>query len=102
MNHSIEQAAENIAADVAAVGRIPVIPLILEIIARSAHMGFAAVARVTPERWVACAVHDDIKFGLLPGGELRVETTLCHEIRQSGQPVTIDHVSQDELYYNHR
>jgi hypothetical protein len=36
-------------------------------------MGFAAVARVTEDRWVACAVKDDIAFGLKPGGELDLE-----------------------------
>jgi hypothetical protein len=40
-------------------------------------------------------VKDDIQFGLKPGGELKVETTICHEIRQSGTPVIIDHVAQD-------
>jgi hypothetical protein len=38
-------------------------------------MGFAAVARVTEDRWVACSVLDEIDFGLKPGDELRVETT---------------------------
>ncbi len=56
-------------------------------------MGFAAVACVTEDRWVCCAVRDDIQFGLVPGGELQVETTICHEIRQSHKAVAIDHVA---------
>lgn len=28
-------------------------------------------------------------------GELDVETTICHELRQSGTEVVIDHVSED-------
>ena len=64
-------------------------------------MGFAAVAPVTEERWIACAVKDDIQFGLKPGGELKVETTICHEIRQSGTPVIIDHVAQDQAFCGH-
>ena len=44
---------------------------------------------------------DDIDFGLVPGGELKVETTICHEIRQSGEPMVIDHVAQDAAYCGH-
>jgi hypothetical protein len=61
-------------------------------------MRFAAVARVTEERWIACRLRDDIAFGLKPGGELKVETTICHEIRQSGQAVVIDNVAEDSAY----
>jgi signal transduction histidine kinase len=64
-------------------------------------MGFAAVARVTEDRWVACAVRDNIQFGLPVGGELEVATTICHEIRASGQPVVIDHVSKDQVFSGH-
>jgi signal transduction histidine kinase len=88
-------------ADIEAIGSIEAIPSILEVICRSTGMGFAAVARVTPDRWIACAVRDEIKFGLEPGGELKVETTICHEIRQNHQAVVIDHVAEDEIYFNH-
>jgi signal transduction histidine kinase len=64
-------------------------------------MGFAAVARVTEDRWLACAVRDEIAFGLQPGGELRVETTICDEVRDSGQLVVIDHAAEDEAFCNH-
>jgi signal transduction histidine kinase len=64
-------------------------------------MGFAAVARVTDERWIACSVRDEIAFGLKPGSELRLETTICNEIRQHHDPVVIDHVAADELYCSH-
>jgi signal transduction histidine kinase len=79
-------------ADIAAVQRIAAVPRILEVVCRSTGMGFAAVARVTDDRWVCCAVRDEIAFGLAPGGELEVETTICHEIRQSGEAVVIDTV----------
>jgi len=91
----------SIEAAVEAVSRIPVVPQILEVICRSTHMGFAVIARVTEEKWVACGVRDEIKFGLVPGGELKVDTTICHEIRQSGNAVVIDHVAKDEAYYQH-
>ena len=64
-------------------------------------MGFAAVARVTEDRWVACAVRDEIAFGLQPGGELEVETTICDEIRDSGRLVVIDNVAEDKAFCGH-
>jgi signal transduction histidine kinase len=89
------------AEDLEAVSRINAVPMILEVVCRTTGMGFAAVARVTEERWVACAVRDEIAFGLTPGGELQVATTLCDEIRASGQAVVIDHVSEDTHFCNH-
>ncbi|MEA2864866.1 MAG: hypothetical protein QOC84_2822 [Bradyrhizobium sp.] len=92
---------KDFAADVAAVQRIAAVPRILEVVCRSTGMGFAAVARVTDERWVCCAVLDEIDFGLKPGDELKVETTICHEIRQSREAVVIDHVAEDEVFCGH-
>jgi GAF domain-containing protein len=88
-------------ADIAAVANIKAVPTILEVVCRTTGMGFAAVARVTEDRWIACGVRDDIAFGLQPGGELKVETTICHEIRQSREPVIIDHVADDAAYCGH-
>ena len=90
-----------IADDVAAVGRLDVIPKILEVACRSTGMGFAAVARVTEDRWVACAVRDEIEFGLGVGGELVLETTLCNEIRGHGQSIVFGDASSNETYRNH-
>lgn len=87
--------------DLAAVSRIDAIPTMLEVVCRVTGMGFAAVARVTEDRWIACAVRDEIAFGLLPGGELKVETTICDQIRANGQPVVIDHVSLDQDFCGH-
>jgi GAF domain-containing protein len=64
-------------------------------------MGFAAVARVTADRWVCLAVNDEINFGIKPGGELKVETTICREVRDQREAVVIDHVAEDELYCGH-
>jgi signal transduction histidine kinase len=92
---------DDLQRDVAAIARIDVIPTILEVVCRTTGMGFAAVARVTEDRWVACAVRDEIQFGLAPGGELKVETTICDAIRASGQPVVIDHVASDQDFCGH-
>jgi hypothetical protein len=47
-------------------------------------------------------VRDEIEFGLVPGGELEVEATVCHEIRQSHQAVVIDNVAEDAAFCGHR
>lgn len=84
---------------VAAVG--DTIPRILEVVCRTTGMGFAAVARVTDSRWICCSVRDEIGFGLRPGGELQLETTICNEIRQDGQAVVIDEVAADAGFCGH-
>jgi hypothetical protein len=71
------------AADVVAISRIKAVPSILEVVCRTTGMSFAAVVCITEERWIACAVRDKIAFGLGPGGELEVETTICHEISKA-------------------
>lgn len=88
-------------SDIEAISRISAITNILEVVCRSTGLGFAAVARVTKHRWIACAVRDEINFGLKPGGELQVETTICDEIRETGKLVVIDQVSEDEVFCNH-
>jgi signal transduction histidine kinase len=88
-------------ADIEAIDRIAAVPTILDVVCRVTGMGFAAVARVTEDRWICCAVKDDIAFGLKRGGELKVETTICNEIRQSREAVAIDHVAENPLYCGH-
>jgi signal transduction histidine kinase len=88
-------------ADVDRVGRIAAVPTILDVVCRTTGMRFAAVARVTKERWIACGVLDAIDFGLQPGGELKVDTTICDEIRESREPVVINHVEEDEVWCGH-
>jgi len=88
-------------ADVAVLKRVDVVPTILETVCLATGMGFAAIARVTEERWIACSVRDTINFGLKPGGELKLETTICHEIRQSGDPVIISDAPNDPLFGAH-
>lgn len=93
--------ASDFAADIAAIGRIDAVPRILDIVSRATGMGFAAVARVTTDRWICCASLDNIGFGLQPGGELKVETTICNEIRDNRAPVVIDHVADDAVFRGH-
>ena len=91
----------NFQEDVDAISSIPIVPTLLNVICRTTGMGFAAIARVTENKWVACSVKDEILFGLEPGGELEIETTICHEIRQSGEAVVIDHVDNDASFRGH-
>ncbi|NVD42064.1 GAF domain-containing sensor histidine kinase [Ensifer sp. HO-A22] len=93
--------AHDFQADLDAVASISVVPTILDVIQQSTGMRFVAIARVTQDRWIACQTLDLIDFGLAPGGELQLETTICHEIRQSGELVVIDDVSASEAYANH-
>lgn len=74
---------------------------ILEQLCDLTHMGFSAVARVTDTRWIAVQVLDRIDFGLDPGGELDLKTTICDEIRESGQRVVIDDVDGNIEWQTH-
>ncbi len=86
---------------VAAIQAIEAVPNILNVVCRVTGMGFAAVARVTEDRWIACEVVDLIDFGLKPGGELKIETTICNEIRESQKRVIINEVAADPLFRDH-
>lgn len=93
---------EEIARELFIVDQIGVIPTLLEVLCETTGMRFAAIARVTEKTWIACAVKDDLDFGLKPGSVLDVETTLCIESIRFNQPIVIDHASADPKYCNHR
>ena len=46
-------------------------------------------------------MRDEIAFGLEPGGELEVETTICHEIRQSREAGGHRPRREDAVYCGH-
>ncbi len=93
--------ATEFSSDIGAVNRIDAVPIILRMVKQMTGMRFAAVARVTDRHWVACAVDDALDFGLKPGGQLVVDSTICHEIRQHRQPVVFGHASQHPVYSRH-
>jgi signal transduction histidine kinase len=95
------QTVHDISSDLTAVSRIDAIPTILEVVCRITGLGFAAVARVTTDRWVAAAVRDEIAYGVVAGGELILETTMCNEIRHTGETIAIDHVAKDPRFCDH-
>jgi len=67
----------NLLNDIAEIGRIEAVPRILETVAHITGSRFAAIARVTETSWTACATLDTLGFGLVPGGQLVLETTIC-------------------------
>lgn len=83
------------------ISRIGIVPMLLDVCCRLTGMGFAAIARVTEDRWIGCAVRDGIGFGMQPGDELEIQTTLCNEIRDHGRPIVIDDVAADPTYRDH-
>ena len=84
-----------------AINQISIIPQLLEVICRTTKLRFAAIARVTNERWVACATLDNVPLGLNPGDELQIKDTFCDQVHNTGQPVIFDDVSKDEVYRDH-
>jgi GAF domain-containing protein len=92
---------DEFAAGVAAQGDDAAIRAILARVCEITGMGFAAVARVTEERWIACQVEDRIEFGLDPGDELEVKQTICDDIRKCGQPIIIDEIAADPAWRTH-
>lgn len=93
--------ADPLLDEAAAIARIDAVPSILEVCCRITGMGYAAVARVTEDRWIACAVRDEIGFGLGVGGELPVKTTLCDEVRDSRQVIVFDNAAENPLFAEH-
>jgi signal transduction histidine kinase len=93
--------AAQITRDIETVRRIDAVPSILRLICKNTGMGFAAVARVTEQSWTACAVQDEVNFGLAPGGQLDLHTTLCFESRAARASIVIDNFGNDPVYKGH-
>ncbi len=87
--------------DIDAVAAITAVPTILAVVSEVTGLGFSAIARVTGDRWICLAANDKVGLGLAAGDELKVETTICHEVHQAREAVVIDHVAEDESYAHH-
>jgi signal transduction histidine kinase len=92
---------KNFQQDITNIQNISIVPTLLNVICQTTGMGFAAVARVTDDRWITCSVQDNVAFGLKPGDELQIKTTICNEIRQNRRAVIIDNVSEDDEFRDH-
>ncbi|EBA06727.1 GAF domain-containing sensor histidine kinase [Sagittula stellata] len=75
--------------------------MILDACGTATGMGFVAVARVTDDRWMTCASRDNVNFGLKPGDELDVASTICCEVRACRSIISIPDVDDSEIYRNH-
>ena len=93
--------SENSKRQVDEVQAISAVPRILETVAASTGLGFVAVAHVTADSWITCAVLDNLGFGLKVGDPLDVTTTLCEEVRSSGEAIVIDSVRDSARYRDH-
>lgn len=87
--------------DLDTIAGLSTVPTMLDVVCRTTGMGFAAIARVTGTRWIACAVRDDIDLGVKAGSELKVETTICDKVRRGGTPIVIDDVALAAVYRDH-
>ena len=94
-------AGAQVAADIAAVSRISAVPTMLKVVSEVTGMRLALIARVTRDSWTACAVLDRMNFGLGVGDHLEVATTLCSEVRDTLEPIIIEHASSEPAFCEH-
>jgi signal transduction histidine kinase len=97
----MDDGTQEIVEAVAVVSRVDAVPTLLKVLCDITGMRVAVVARVTDKTWTACAVKDDIQFGLQPGAQFPVDATPGFEALASGQPLVIEHASIDPLYRRH-
>lgn len=101
MTQSLSRQERQLTQEVEAIGRVEPIQRLLEVACRLSKTGFACVARVTPERWIAGAVFDEIQLGLEAGGEIPIDATLCDGVRRNNKLVVLDDVSKDSTFCDH-
>ncbi|WP_020651740.1 GAF domain-containing sensor histidine kinase [Massilia niastensis] len=92
---------EDVSIYVNEIQAISAVPRILETVAAMTGLRFACIAHVTATSWTTCAVHDRLDFGLKPGDQLDISTTICQEVHETLQPVIIDSVRHSERYRDH-
>ncbi|WP_235437093.1 GAF domain-containing protein [Pseudomonas trivialis] len=84
-----------------AIAEIETTSNILRLTTRLTGMRFSAISKMTDRHWVACAVHDELQFGMEVGDELLVEATLCNQLRANRRAIVIEHASQDPVFWEH-
>ena len=93
--------ADDVPSCVSEIQAIGAVPKILETVAAMTGLRFVCIAHVTEDSWTACAVLDQLEFGLKPGSGLDLSTTLCQQVRETEQAVIIDHVRDSARYHDH-
>ena len=91
----------NFQKDIENINQIDGVSNLLKVVCKVTGMGFAAIARVTDERWITCITNDNLNFGLKPGDELILNSTICYEIEKSHRAVVISNVSENSEYCGH-
>lgn len=88
-------------ADIEKLADSAFVGTILETVMLATEVRFAAVARVTTDRWVACRTVDEVNFGLAEGDEIEIQSTFCQSVRETSQQVVFSDVTTDKVYQNH-
>lgn len=87
--------------ELAVISEIEATSSLLKLVTRLTGMRFSAIAKVTETTWVACAVRDEVQFGVEAGHEMEIEQTICNELRLHRTPVIISEVASDTKYADH-
>ncbi|SET86591.1 GAF domain-containing protein [Paracoccus homiensis] len=82
-------------ADIERLAESDLITTILETVMLATNMRFAAIARVTADRWVACRTIDDVQFGITEGDEIAIESTFCQTVRETSEMIIFNDASTD-------
>lgn len=88
----------NISSSIANIAQIGSVDTILKVICRISNMGFAAVAEIKADRWIACKVRDETGFGITVGHELNLDATIYNDLRETAKPLVIDDTQKDARY----
>jgi signal transduction histidine kinase len=92
---------DSFSSHVREIQSIAAVPRVLETVAALTGLRFVCIAHVTATSWTTCAVHDQLGFGLVPGAQLDVATTLCEEVRETRATIVIDCVRDSDCYRDH-
>lgn len=93
--------AHDFQSDIEMLAGSETVGTLLETVMLATNMRFAAVARVTTDRWVACRTVDEVNFGLSEGDEIGIDQTFCQSVRETSEKVLFNDVATDEVYRNH-
>ena len=85
--------------ELAVIAEIETASNILRLTTRLTDMRFSAISKMTDTHWVACAVYDELHFGVEVGYELQLEATLCNGLRANPTPIIIEHASKDPVFW---
>lgn len=100
-HHAFLEGKHDFQADIQMLAGSGLITTILETVMLATNMRFAAVARVTEDRWVACRTVDEVNFGLAEGDEIEIQSTFCQSVRETSEKVLFNDTATDDVYGNH-